>query len=479
MALVKYDFDELKGALDKTSVVQTHIEDIINNIISIKTKLDERIVEYYADYFSGIHKLGNTMSSDSLEFKAFYDWLNNEINLAKGTDEETKAQAEGEKPTEVGGKVGETSTEVGEIDPTTPTGPTTPQDPQDPSKPEDGLSEADLKKILDGLDVSSLTSAYTAAVSLYSLDPNAWDNIPSDVQDIITAKLQELGYTDEEIDAFKKGNTLIPTVVINTLKGTLEDVLANHSELREEIKAIYGFDIFDKDGKIDMTKLAMLLLMDLKNEDDIFDILVWLRDKYGIDLCVLKEFGISKLDKETWDKIPEEVKAVILTKLKEVGYTDSEIEDIISGKTGVPRILLSSVKNKLEAALVKYPEIRKELTELYGFDVFDDKGQVIQERLILMLLVDAKKDNDKYDVIKLLRDKYGINLIDADKMKTLYDKVTTVMKTDNTLQEKIVAKYGIDIINKDKTINTNNLTLVMLIDDYSPNDDFDLLKLLG
>ena len=76
---------------------------------------------------------------------------------------------------------------------------------------------------------------------------------------------------------------------------------------------------------------------------------------------------------------------------------------------GVSKLKLQTISDKLEDIYKKDPSIRQKIIDLYGFDIFNDDGTINKDKLALLLLIDEKNPNDKYDIEKLLKEcGYGI-----------------------------------------------------------------------
>lgn len=113
-------------------------------------------------------------------------------------------------------------------------------------------------------------------------------------------------------------------------------------------------------------------------------------------------------DPEAFEELPSEVQEVIKTKLKELGFTDDEIKDILDGKVAVSKLELDTLSSELEEVLKANPDIRTKLVELYGFDIFNEDGTINKDRLALAMIMDGKDPNDKYDLKEFLK-KYQQN----------------------------------------------------------------------
>ena len=108
------------------------------------------------------------------------------------------------------------------------------------------------------------------------------------------------------------------------------------------------------------------------------------------------------IDPREWNKMPASTKETFVKKLKQAGYTDKQIKDIIDGKMGVSKIALNRISLKLEDLYKKDPSIRQRIIALYGIDVFNADGTVNKGNLALIMLLDQQKPNDQYDIERMI-----------------------------------------------------------------------------
>ena len=208
---------------------------------------------------------------------------------------------------------------------------------------------------------------------------------------------------------------------------------------------------------------------------DLFDIVFNPYGKPSDAETLLEHFYI---DSDIWNSLPKEVQDMILSRLKEVGYSPEEIEKIIHGEMGIVSVIGNTLKETLEEIYSTNPEIREILKELYGFDIFNEDGTVNMDRLISLLLIDQKDGMDQYSLITLLHDQFGIELIPDEEVKKLMQLLEKYVKDNPFLRALLIRKYGFDIFNPDGTVNYEKLIMALLIDGISPDDVFDLLNFL-
>ena len=328
MATANYDFGALNGALEKVNNTKVTMEEVVDSITSINSKLDSRIIEHYNDYFGEVNEVKNTMSSDSAEMKIVYDWLNSQILGAKDTDVVTSDQADNAQIYNGDGSVSNSFAS--------------------------GIA-AGTASVVEPSSVVEKQDAVVAPIKpldTYKISAEVFAALPAAVQAAVTAKLQEVGYTEAEIADIKSGKMGVSTVLLETVKGKLETTYLLHPEIRQAIIDEYGFDIFTDDGRVDKDRLALLLLVDDKKKDDKYNIVKELREKYGIDIVNTKE--------------------------------------------------LEDLSTKLKDELTKNQNIRQKIIDLYGFDIFNDDGTIDEDKLRVAMLMDSLDPNDEYDITKFL-----------------------------------------------------------------------------
>lgn len=188
--------------------------------------------------------------------------------------------------------------------------------------------------------------------------------------------------------------------------------------------------------------------------------------------------GLHFINPEAFQALPSEVQDAVKAALKNVGYDDNTIADIVGGKIGIKACVLDTVSDTLESVLSEHPDLRKTVIDLYGFDPFDDEGHVNDDLLTAILLIDAKDPNDQYDIIKLLHDQYGVDIVDPVQLSTLTGQLESVISAHPDIRAMLLQKYGFDIFNADGTINKSRLAIAMIMDKASGEDSFDLLAFL-
>ncbi|MBR2828364.1 MAG: hypothetical protein IKE70_03950 [Bacilli bacterium] len=184
------------------------------------------------------------------------------------------------------------------------------------------------------------------------------------------------------------------------------------------------------------------------------------------------------IDKDKWSKISTTLQSAVIAGLKKVGYEDEEVNDIVNGKVGIPKVVLGTIGKTLKNTLNKFSDLKAVLKDKYGFDIFTDSGKIIPVALSGILFMDLKDANDQYDIIKQLKDDYGVTLVNQNLLNTYKQQLEELYKKDPSIRELILKKYGIDVFNEDGTVNDSNLTWAKIMDDADKKDDYDLAKLI-
>ncbi len=185
------------------------------------------------------------------------------------------------------------------------------------------------------------------------------------------------------------------------------------------------------------------------------------------------------IDEGTWKALSTATQAAIVLGLRKLGYSEDNITDIITGKVGISKAVLNKIGVALKDTADSHSDLRQKLIDKYGFDLFTDKGKIIPSALASALYMDIKDSNDEYDLIKQLKDNYGVTLVDQTKLSNLKSQLESLYQTNPEIRNEILQKYGFDIYNDDGTVNESNLTMTMIMDDTNAEDEYDLNKLVN
>lgn len=241
-----YNEDELNGLVENSSKISQNLEAISKDTTKYYNKIDSRILRKFSDTFSQINNYNGKIQNDIDNVDTYGNWLSQTLDDYTGT----RTNVEGMTPdlSDISADVGDTS--LGEGD----------------------ASLKDLSSIssIIGSAVGGLGSADKA--EQFPLDPEAWDNLSGSEKEAIVKKLKELGFTDEEINNIKDGKVSVDKVRLEELASQLEKLYKLDPSIRQKLKDLYGFDIFNDDGTVNKEKLAIAMLMDAKNPNDQYDL---------------------------------------------------------------------------------------------------------------------------------------------------------------------------------------------------------------
>ena len=241
-----YNEDELNRLVENSSKISQNLEAISNDTTSYYDKIDSRILRKFSDTFSQINNYNGKIQDDIDNIDTYGNWLSQTLDDYTGT----RNNVEGMTPdlSDISADVGDTS--LGEGD----------------------ASLKDLSSIssIIGSTVGGLGSADKA--EQFPLDPEAWKNLSGSEKEVIVKKLKELGFTDEEINNIKDGKVSVDKVKLEELASQLEKLYKLDPSIRQKLKDLYGFDIFNDDGTVNKEKLAIAMLMDAKNPNDQYDL---------------------------------------------------------------------------------------------------------------------------------------------------------------------------------------------------------------
>ena len=241
-----YNEDELNRLVENSSKISQNLEAISNDTTSYYDKIDSRILRKFSDTFSQINNYNGKIQDDIDNIDTYGNWLSQTLDDYTGT----RNNVEGMTPdlSDISADVGDTS--LGEGD----------------------ASLKDLSSIssIIGSTVGGLGSADKA--EQFPLDPEVWENLSGSEKESIVKKLKELGFTDEEINNIKDGKVSVDKVRLEELASQLEKLYKLDPSIRQKLKDLYGFDIFNDDGTVNKEKLAIAMLMDAKNPNDQYDL---------------------------------------------------------------------------------------------------------------------------------------------------------------------------------------------------------------
>ena len=189
----------------------------------------------------------------------------------------------------------------------------------------------------------------------------------------------------------------------------------------------------------------------------------------------LEEYHVEA---EDYESLTDEERKAIVDRLRLVGYSEDEIKKFEQGGMGLPKVVVSNMASSLEETLRDNPELRQKLIDRYGFDIFYEDGTIDPAKLGTALLIDAKNSNDGFDLIKMLQNDYGVDLIDRGNLGQFATQINNAMEVDPELRQRLEEKYGFEIFNPDGTVNEDKLRYALMIDGFDSVDDLDLISSL-
>lgn len=454
-----YDIDILKSKTSDVSKVKDALSSVVTAIgdITNPEKMDVRMIDYYNEtmqYFEKLTDFSTKIKNDINELTSFNTWLSTQNEEAEQTDFGNQQAVQNQQSDDTSGEVAENP--VGEGDASqietedinsgvgeNPVGQT--ETPNDLQNGEIGTGVAGVAAGVGGAATELVENAInaegsegegehkyltpaTTALEEYPITKEDLSDLSSDDSKTIEEKLRLVGYTDDEIRDFQEGNMKLPKVVVSDVATALEETLQSHPELRDKLKERYGFDLFYEDGTINPTKLASALVIDAKNSNDGYDLLKMLSNDYDKDLI-----GMGNM---------------------------------------------TQFANKINDAMELNPELRNQLAEKYGFDIFNPDGTVNEDKLRYALMIDGFDSIDDLDMIGTLYSSYGIDVNSLSSLDTLSMKLLDQLEQNPQLRQQLMDKFGFDIFNPDGSVNMDRLRYALMLDTFDKNDQLDFLNIL-
>lgn len=176
------------------------------------------------------------------------------------------------------------------------------------------------------------------------------------------------------------------------------------------------------------------------------------------------------IDPGAFDELPEEDQEKVKGRLKDAGYTDPEIEDILDGLVPVDKKTTEKIENLLKESVKDNPKTIEILEETSELDIVDESGNVDLNNLQLSELIAAKNLG------------MDIDLTPGSKFSKHLDSLIVDLKNDfksnPEIRDKIVDQYGIDIFDNDGNVDKEKLALVRVIDGQKTDDEYDITKII-
>lgn len=210
-----------------------------------------------------------------------------------------------------------------------------------------------------GSDSAYVNNDY--ALGNHVVEQSFISNMTDDERNSFVNKLEDVGYNKKEIEAIINGDVQTSKVLVDELSDTLEKAYISNPGIREDIKSLYGVDVFNDDGMIDDNKLSLVLTIDDYSGKDDYSIINTLSSKYGINM--------------------------------------------------VDQNVLESYAGQLESLILKKFDIKNAIEKKYGFDVYNPDCTINKDRLTLAMLID-KKGGNEYSLASIISDVDNSELTD-------------------------------------------------------------------
>lgn len=500
-----YNEDELNGLVENSSKISQNLEAISNDTTSYYNKIDSRILRKFSDSFSQINNYNGKIQDDIDNIDTYGNWLNQTLEDYTGT----RTNVEDMTPdiSDIGPDVGDTSL---------------------------GEGDASLK------DLSAVTSIIDSAVGglgsadkteQFPLDPDAWENLSGSEKEAIVNKLKELGFTDEEINNIKDGKVSVDKVQLEELASQLEKLYKLDPSIRQKLKDLYGFDIFNDDGTVNKEKLAIAMLMDAKNPNDQYDLKTLLtklsantstgdssnKSTTGnVTKVVANDIGGSSQTTSTIAGaaagLGATVAAVGGTTSKATGLAASAEEEALaegatsdsSGDTNKNSSILDGLKSEMNHVINSIKPSGNISTKQGNAAIMAGAGLgtaslagggIVAGKKIMMLvfkpehftnLSEVIKDTilNTFKALKFTEEEFDLFMTSNLKIKaSIIDEMITAIKKaselDPELDSKIKQVYNFSVFTENNKISKYLILMIMLIDGKKIGDQYNIYDILN
>ena len=500
-----YNEDELNRLVENSSKISQNLEAISNDTTSYYDKIDSRILRKFSDTFSQINNYNGKIQDDIDNIDTYGNWLSQTLDDYTGT----RNNVEGMTPdlSDISADVGDTS--LGEGD----------------------ASLKDLSSIssIIGSTVGGLGSADKA--EQFPLDPEVWENLSGSEKEVIVKKLKELGFTDEEINNIKDGKVSVDKVRLEELASQLEKLYKLDPSIRQKLKDLYGFDIFNDDGTINKEKLAIAMLMDAKNPNDQYDLKTLLtklnaststgnssnKSTTGnVTKVVTNDIGGSSQTTSTIAGaaagLGATVAAVGGTTSKATGLAASAEEEALAGDKSSDSSndssknsnLLDGLKSEMNHVINSIKPSGNISTKQGNAAIMAGAGLgtaslagggIIAGKKIMMLVFKPEHFKNLSEVIKdtLLNTFKALKFTEEEldlfmtsnlkiKASLIYDIITAIKKAselDPELNSKIKQVYNFSVFTENNKISKYLILMIMLIDGKKIGDKYNIYDILN
>ena len=497
-----YNEDELNGLVENSSKISQNLEAISKDTTEYYDKIDSRILRKFSDTFSQINNYNGKIQNDIDNIDTYGNWLSQTLDDYTGT----RTNVEGMTPdlSDISADVGDTS--LGEGD----------------------ASLKDLSSIssIIGSTVGGLGSADKA--EQFPLDPEAWENLSGSEKEAIVKKLKELGFTDEEINNIKDGKVSVDKVKLEELASQLEKLYKLDPSIRQKLKDLYGFDIFNDDGTVNKEKLAIAMLMDAKNPNDQYDLKTLLtklnantstgnssnKSTTGnVTKVVTNDIGGSSQTTSTIAGaaagLGATVAAVGGTTSKATGLAASAEEEALAGdkssdSSNKNSSLLDGLKSEMNHVINRIKPAGNISTKQGNAAIMAGAGLgtaslagggIMAGKKIMMLVFKPEHFTNLSEVIKdtLLNTFKALKFTEEEldlfmtsnlkiKASLIDDMITAIKKAselDTELDSKIKQVYNFSVFTENNKISKYLILMIMLIDGKKIGDQYNIYDILN
>lgn len=497
-----YNEDELNGLVENASKISQNLEAISKDTTKYYNKIDSRILRKFSDTFSQINNYNGKIQNDIDNVDTYGNWLSQTLDDYTGT----RTNVEGMTPdlSDISADVGDTS--LGEGD----------------------ASLKDLSSIssIIGSAVGGLGSADKA--EQFPLDPEAWENLSGSEKEAIVKKLKELEFTDEEINNIKDGKVSVDKVRLEELASQLEKLYKLDPSIRQKLKDLYGFDIFNDDGTVNKEKLAIAMLMDAKNPNDQYDLKTLLtklnantstgnsgnKSTTGnVTKVVTNDIGGSSQTTSTIAGaaagLGATVAAVGGTTSKATGLAASAEEEALAGdkssdSSNKNSSLLDGLKSEMNHVINRIKPAGNISTKQGNAAIMAGAGLgtaslagggIMAGKKIMMLVFKPEHFTNLSEVIKdtLLNTFKALKFTEEEldlfmtsnlkiKASLIDDMITAIKKAselDTELDSKIKQVYNFSVFTENNKISKYLILMIMLIDGKKIGDQYNIYDILN
>lgn len=497
-----YNEDELNSLVENSSKISQNLEAISKDTTKYYNKIDSRILRKFSDTFSQINNYNGKIQNDIDNVDTYGNWLSQTLDDYTGT----RTSVEDMTPdlSDISADVGDTS--LGEGD----------------------ASLKDLSSIssIIGSTVGGLGSADKA--EQFPLDPEAWDNLSGSEKEAIVKKLKELGFTDEEINNIKDGKVSVDKVKLEELASQLEKLYKLDPSIRQKLKDLYGFDIFNDDGTVNKEKLAIAMLMDAKNPNDQYDLKTLLtklnantstgnssnKSTTGnVTKVVTNDIGGSSQTTSTIAGVAAGLGATVAavggTTSKATGLAASAEEEALAGdkssdSSNKNSSLLDGLKSEMNHVINRIKPSGNISTKQGNAAIIAGAGLgtaslagggIMAGKKIMMLvfkpehftnLSEVIKDTilNTFKALKFTEEELDLFMTSNLKIKAslIDDMITAIKKAselDTELDSKIKQVYNFSVFTENNKISKYLILMIMLIDGKKIGDKYNIYDILN